>query len=194
MFVLIYDGCSIRDITKEVAAAVVREAVAEDLAEGYRDMDPQELKKLTQVNSHFILFCDSNSESSNWFTLVVAPQILGRNCGICQEEHVGTPLSNLGLQKGVIITLSISEGKFYSGPTNTLCGIIELLTFRWSFSGKLSSRRTDHFFPVCTSINAILLQWDSRSAGSFFLWELLLHICKFEGFYGYEYHVCYNCT
>ncbi|URE18726.1 malic enzyme [Musa troglodytarum] len=38
---------SIRDITKEVAAAVVREAVAEDLAEGYRDMDPQELKKLT---------------------------------------------------------------------------------------------------------------------------------------------------
>ncbi|THU61306.1 hypothetical protein C4D60_Mb07t21900 [Musa balbisiana] len=39
---------SIRDITKEVAAAVVREAVAEDLAEGYRDMDPQELKKLTQ--------------------------------------------------------------------------------------------------------------------------------------------------
>ncbi|URE18725.1 malic enzyme [Musa troglodytarum] len=37
----------IRDITKEVAAAVVREAVAEDLAEGYRDMDPQELKKLT---------------------------------------------------------------------------------------------------------------------------------------------------
>ncbi|WOL05601.1 NAD-dependent malic enzyme 62 kDa isoform, mitochondrial [Canna indica] len=39
---------SIRDITKEVAAAVVREAVAEDLAEGYRDMDPRELQKLTQ--------------------------------------------------------------------------------------------------------------------------------------------------
>ncbi|XP_020247527.1 NAD-dependent malic enzyme 62 kDa isoform, mitochondrial [Asparagus officinalis] len=39
---------SIRDITKEVAAAVVREAVAEDLAEGYRDMDPRELQKLTK--------------------------------------------------------------------------------------------------------------------------------------------------
>ncbi|XP_042462187.1 NAD-dependent malic enzyme 65 kDa isoform, mitochondrial-like isoform X4 [Zingiber officinale] len=38
---------SIRDITKEVAAAVVREAVAEDLAEGYREMDPRELQKLT---------------------------------------------------------------------------------------------------------------------------------------------------
>ncbi|KAG6524254.1 hypothetical protein ZIOFF_014160 [Zingiber officinale] len=44
---LVYDGCSIRDITKEVAAAVVREAVAEDLAEGYREMDPRELQKLT---------------------------------------------------------------------------------------------------------------------------------------------------
>nr|CAD1818675.1 unnamed protein product [Ananas comosus var. bracteatus] len=35
---------SIRDITKEVAAAVVREAVAEDLAEGYRDMDAREFE------------------------------------------------------------------------------------------------------------------------------------------------------
>lgn len=48
--VLMRDNCSIRDITKEVAAAVVREAVAEDLAEGYRDMEPKELQKLTQVN------------------------------------------------------------------------------------------------------------------------------------------------
>eukprot|EP00262_Sarcandra_glabra_P004188 TRINITY_DN1516_c0_g2_i2.p1 TRINITY_DN1516_c0_g2~~TRINITY_DN1516_c0_g2_i2.p1 ORF type:complete len:626 (+),score=110.52 TRINITY_DN1516_c0_g2_i2:156-2033(+) len=39
---------SIRDITKKVAAAVVREAVVEDLAEGYRDMDPRELSKLNQ--------------------------------------------------------------------------------------------------------------------------------------------------
>lgn len=39
---------SIRDITKEVAAAVVREAVAEDLAEGYRDMDARELKRINQ--------------------------------------------------------------------------------------------------------------------------------------------------
>uniref|UniRef100_A0A0E0AK58 Malic enzyme n=1 Tax=Oryza glumipatula TaxID=40148 RepID=A0A0E0AK58_9ORYZ len=39
----------IRDITKEVAAAVVREAVAEDLAEGYRDMDARELARLSEV-------------------------------------------------------------------------------------------------------------------------------------------------
>ncbi|XP_077235215.1 NAD-dependent malic enzyme 1 [Tasmannia lanceolata] len=39
---------SIRDITKEVAAAVVREAVVEGLAEGYRSMDARELQKLTQ--------------------------------------------------------------------------------------------------------------------------------------------------
>ena len=42
----------IRDITKEVAAAVVREAVAEDLAEGYRDMDPRELARLSEVVNH----------------------------------------------------------------------------------------------------------------------------------------------
>jgi malate dehydrogenase (decarboxylating) len=42
----------IRDITKEVAAAVVREAVAENLAEGYRDMDARELERLTEVVNH----------------------------------------------------------------------------------------------------------------------------------------------
>ncbi|GJN07392.1 hypothetical protein PR202_ga25220 [Eleusine coracana subsp. coracana] len=46
---IIYPPISrIRDITKEVAAAVVREAVAEDLAEGYRDMDARELAKLSE--------------------------------------------------------------------------------------------------------------------------------------------------
>jgi malate dehydrogenase (decarboxylating) len=39
----------IRDITKEVAAAVVREAVKEDLAEGYRGTDPRELQRLDEV-------------------------------------------------------------------------------------------------------------------------------------------------
>ncbi|KAK7273385.1 hypothetical protein RIF29_14434 [Crotalaria pallida] len=38
----------IRDITKEVAAAVIKEAVEEDLAEGYHGMDPRELRKLNQ--------------------------------------------------------------------------------------------------------------------------------------------------
>lgn len=40
---------SIRDITKEVAAAVIKEAVVEDLAEGYRDMDARELGRLNKV-------------------------------------------------------------------------------------------------------------------------------------------------
>ena len=44
-------ACRIRDITKEVAAAVIKEAVAEDLAEGYREMDSHELRKLNQVSS-----------------------------------------------------------------------------------------------------------------------------------------------
>ncbi|KAM2695404.1 hypothetical protein EV1_039899 [Malus domestica] len=39
---------SIRDITKEVAAAVIKEAIEEDLAEGYREMDARELRKLSQ--------------------------------------------------------------------------------------------------------------------------------------------------
>ena len=32
-----------------MAAAVVREAVAEDLAEGYREMDARELARLSEV-------------------------------------------------------------------------------------------------------------------------------------------------
>ncbi|XP_057532447.1 NAD-dependent malic enzyme 65 kDa isoform, mitochondrial [Amaranthus tricolor] len=46
---IIYPSTSrIRDITKEVAAAVIKEAVEKDLAEGYRDMDVRELKKLNE--------------------------------------------------------------------------------------------------------------------------------------------------
>lgn len=47
--------CSIRDITKQVAAAVIKEAIEEDLAEGYREMDSRELRKLSQV----YLVCNS---------------------------------------------------------------------------------------------------------------------------------------
>lgn len=39
----------IRDITKEVATAVIKEAIEEDLAEGYREMDVRELQKLNLV-------------------------------------------------------------------------------------------------------------------------------------------------
>ncbi|CAL9772860.1 unnamed protein product [Musa acuminata subsp. burmannicoides] len=59
---------SIRDITKEVAAAVVREAVAEDLAEGYRDMDPQELQKLTQEET--VAYVQKNMWEPHYPTLV----------------------------------------------------------------------------------------------------------------------------
>ncbi|CAN6465224.1 unnamed protein product [Victoria cruziana] len=38
----------IRHITAEVGAAVVQAAVAEELAQGYRDMDPNELRQMTQ--------------------------------------------------------------------------------------------------------------------------------------------------
>lgn len=39
----------IRDITKEVATAVLKEAIEEDLAEGYRGMDARELQRLSEV-------------------------------------------------------------------------------------------------------------------------------------------------
>uniref|UniRef100_A0A0D6R4F2 Malic enzyme n=1 Tax=Araucaria cunninghamii TaxID=56994 RepID=A0A0D6R4F2_ARACU len=39
---------SIRDITSEVAAAVIREAVSEDLAEGYRDIDAKALRRMSK--------------------------------------------------------------------------------------------------------------------------------------------------
>jgi malate dehydrogenase (decarboxylating) len=37
-----------------VAAAVVKEAIKEDLAEGYREMDARELQKLSQVCLLFV--------------------------------------------------------------------------------------------------------------------------------------------
>lgn len=38
----------IREITARVAAAIVKEAVKEDIAEGYRDTDIKELRRLVQ--------------------------------------------------------------------------------------------------------------------------------------------------
>ncbi|KAJ4785378.1 Malic enzyme [Rhynchospora pubera] len=58
----------IRDITKEVAAAVVREAVKEDLAEGYRDMDPRELERLNE--EEIIEYVQNNMWSPEYPTLV----------------------------------------------------------------------------------------------------------------------------
>nr|DAD18211.1 TPA_asm: hypothetical protein HUJ06_019674 [Nelumbo nucifera] len=59
---------SIRDITKEVAAAVVKEAIKEDLAEGYRDMDSRELRKLNQ--EEIVTFVKNNMWNPEYPTLV----------------------------------------------------------------------------------------------------------------------------
>lgn len=71
----------IRDITKEVAAAVVREAVKEDLAEGYRGMDPRELQRLDKVKGIFTV--KSLFMFSPWASfkllLVVAKIFCGEN-------------------------------------------------------------------------------------------------------------------
>nr|AIR93777.1 NAD-malic enzyme alpha subunit [Kalanchoe fedtschenkoi] len=58
----------IRDITKKVAAAVIKEAVREDLAEGYRDMDARELRKLSQ--EEILEFVQKNMWSPEYPTLV----------------------------------------------------------------------------------------------------------------------------
>lgn len=41
--------CSIRDITAEVGASVLRAAVAEELAEGHGDVGPRELAHMSKV-------------------------------------------------------------------------------------------------------------------------------------------------
>ncbi|CAL5340408.1 unnamed protein product [Camellia sinensis] len=64
----------IRDITKEVAAAVIKEAIEEDLAEGYREMDARELRKLTQWRG---------------------------NCNICEGQHVESRIPDVSLQEGL---------------------------------------------------------------------------------------------
>ncbi|KAL7233825.1 hypothetical protein ACSBR1_017438 [Camellia fascicularis] len=58
----------IRDITKEVAAAVIKEAIEEDLAEGYRDMDPRELQKLN--HEEIVAYVQNNMWSPEYPTLV----------------------------------------------------------------------------------------------------------------------------
>ncbi|GAA0153127.1 oxidoreductase [Lithospermum erythrorhizon] len=66
---VIYPSISrIRDITKEVAVAVVKEAIEEDLAEGYRDMDARELKKLDQ--EEITNFVKNNMWSPEYPTLI----------------------------------------------------------------------------------------------------------------------------
>ena len=55
--------CSIRHITAQVGAAVVRAAVAEDLAEGCCDVGPRELGSMSEVPSTQKLMSHSYSSS-----------------------------------------------------------------------------------------------------------------------------------
>ncbi|KAL6498731.1 hypothetical protein OROGR_028278 [Orobanche gracilis] len=66
---VIYPSISrIRDITKEVAAAVITEAIEEDLAEGYREIDARELHKLNQAEIRTYVI--NNMWSPEYQTLV----------------------------------------------------------------------------------------------------------------------------
>ncbi|ESR58727.1 NAD-dependent malic enzyme 1 [Citrus sinensis] len=59
---------SIRNITKEVAAAVVKEALEEDLAEGYRGVDARELQRFNQ--EELLEFVELNMWHPEYPTLV----------------------------------------------------------------------------------------------------------------------------
>lgn len=48
--------CSIREVTAEVGAAVLRAAVEEDLADGRDDVGPRELAHMSKVWKTFILY------------------------------------------------------------------------------------------------------------------------------------------
>jgi malate dehydrogenase (decarboxylating) len=43
----------IREITARVACAIVKEAVKEDIAEGYRNTDPKELRRICNDDVRF---------------------------------------------------------------------------------------------------------------------------------------------
>ncbi|GLT66030.1 hypothetical protein SLA2020_384260 [Shorea laevis] len=60
----------IRDITKEVAAAIVKEAIEEDLAEGYREVDARELKKLSESQEELLNYVQDNMWVPEYPTLV----------------------------------------------------------------------------------------------------------------------------
>ncbi|XP_010551124.1 PREDICTED: NAD-dependent malic enzyme 1, mitochondrial [Tarenaya hassleriana] len=66
---IIYPPISrIRDITKRIAAAVVKEAIEEDLAGGYREMDARELLRLN--HEEILEYVENNMWSPEYPTLV----------------------------------------------------------------------------------------------------------------------------
>lgn len=89
-------SCSIRHITTKVAAAVVRTAVAEELAEGHNDVDLKELMHMSEVCQicfHFNLShsCACPRWRCTWSTQVmhlVCAFYAGRDCGLCSSQYV----------------------------------------------------------------------------------------------------------
>ncbi|KAI3495097.1 hypothetical protein L1887_37253 [Cichorium endivia] len=59
---------SIRDITKAVAAAVIKEAIEEDLAEGYREMNSRDLHRLNK--EEILLHVENNMWKPDYPTLI----------------------------------------------------------------------------------------------------------------------------
>nr|XP_043622092.1 NAD-dependent malic enzyme 62 kDa isoform, mitochondrial-like [Erigeron canadensis] len=59
---------SIRDITKKVAVAVISEAIKEDLAEGYREMNSRDLKRLNK--EEILLHVENNMWKPDYPTLI----------------------------------------------------------------------------------------------------------------------------
>ena len=66
-FMISWAACSIRDITAEVGAAVLRAAVAEELAEGYHDVGTKELVSMSKVSSFLDLFDNQVKRRQNSF-------------------------------------------------------------------------------------------------------------------------------
>ncbi|KAK2640769.1 hypothetical protein Ddye_022532 [Dipteronia dyeriana] len=69
---------SIRDITEQVAAAVVKEAIEEDLAEGYREMDARELKRLNK--EEIKEYVQNNMWSPEYPTLISIQEGMTLSC------------------------------------------------------------------------------------------------------------------
>ncbi|GFZ02895.1 NAD-dependent malic enzyme 1 [Actinidia rufa] len=81
---------SIRDITKEVAAAVVKEAIEEDLAEGYREMDARELRKLSQLFLERLTSAPGSSCGHGTFASELAPTLATRSIHQNTSEYPAT--------------------------------------------------------------------------------------------------------
>lgn len=68
---IIYPAVSrIREITARVAAAIVKEAVKEDIAEGYRDTDIKELRRLVQDDAVLLKYIEDHMWMPDYSPLV----------------------------------------------------------------------------------------------------------------------------